>query len=233
VKGSFRGFILDADNTLFDFDRAEADALGETLEVCGVTPFPPEAPRLYHRINEELWKEFEAGGIGQAQLRRERFSRLLDLLGEPAAAADAGRLSAVYLRVLARKAYLKPHARAVLRALSRRASAVLLTNGIPEVQRRRLAESGLLPFLRGVVISGEVGLAKPDVRIFRLALRHVALPGRKVLCVGDSPSSDIRGASSAGLAACWVAAPGQPYPPEEPPPEFTVHDLRQLLELMG
>jgi 2-haloacid dehalogenase len=227
----YTGFLIDADNTLFDFDRAERAALLETLAAHGVKHYPADIHRRYHAINDQLWREFEAGTITQAHLRTERFARLLEWLPpheRAAGIADNAVLSTRYLEALARKGYLRPHAREVLRRLSESVAVVLVTNGIAEVQRGRLAASGIAPRFRSILISGEVGLAKPDPRFFALAMEELMEPREQVLCVGDSPSADIRGGRAAGLATCWVAPRSASYPPEEPIPDYRISDLREL-----
>jgi FMN phosphatase YigB (HAD superfamily) len=77
----FRGYLLDADNTLFDFDRAEREALAETLAAVCPAPPPPGVFAEYHRINAGLWKRFEQGEVDQAGLRVERFLLLFRSLG--------------------------------------------------------------------------------------------------------------------------------------------------------
>jgi 2-haloacid dehalogenase len=227
----YGGFLIDADNTLFDFDRAERAALLETLAAHGVRGFPTDVHLRYHAINHELWREFEAGRITQSRLRTERFSRLLDWLPDasrPRETRGAAALSASYLQALGRRGYLRRFAREVLRRLEGSAVLILITNGIAEVQRGRLAASGIAPHFREILISGEVGFAKPDRRFFDLAMEAAGLPPEEVLCVGDSPSADIRGGHAAGLATCWVAPRSTPYPPEEPAPDYRISDLREL-----
>ena len=240
----YDGFLIDADNTLFDFNRAERSALLDTLAAHGVASCPRDVHRRYHAINEQLWNEFEGGRISQAELRTERFARLLAGLSRPSkpsgespppAGMPEGRrlvaaLSRHYLESLGRKGYLLPFARRVLARLSASASLALLTNGIPQVQRQRLAASAIAPYFKAIVISGEVGLAKPDPRIFHLAVKRLGMPSAGILCVGDSPSSDIRGAHLAGLASCWFSRGADEYPAEEPPPDYRIRDLRELLD---
>jgi YjjG family noncanonical pyrimidine nucleotidase len=225
----FRGFLLDADNTIFDYDRAERDALDGVLAEAGVAA--SDALRAaYRRINDGLWRAFEQGAVTQEALKVERFRRLF-AEAAPGARADPAAVSRRYLELLGRQAHLLPHAAAALADLAQRAALALVTNGISEVQRPRLARSGLGPLFSVVVISGEVGFAKPDPRLFRVAAEGLGLAGDEVLCVGDVPGTDIRGARAAGMAACWVAAPGASWPPGEPGPDYTIADLRGLAAL--
>jgi len=145
---------------------------------------------------------------------------------------DPVRLSQLYLEQLSTAAYLLPHAQEALAFMSRRASLTLMSNGIASVQRGRIARSGIEIFFRDIIISEEVGLAKPDIAIFQLALSRLGLPAAEVLCVGDSPSSDIRGGFFAGLDTCWLADNAQPYPRDEPAPTLTIVDLRDLYPLL-
>jgi 2-haloacid dehalogenase len=224
----FLGYLLDADNTLFDFDRAEREALAETLAAVCPAPPPPGVFAEYHRINAGLWKRFEQGEVDQAGLRVERFLLLFRSLG---LAGDPRRAAELFVEALAGKPFLLPHARGVLEALARRAPLALLTNGLAAVQRGRIRGAGIGGLFGCIVISEEVGLAKPDPGIFLLAVEGLGLQAPEVLCVGDNAASDIRGARRAGLACCWLAPGSARYPPEEPPPDYRISDLRELLSL--
>jgi len=225
----FRGFLLDADNTIFDYDRAERDALAGALAEAGIEA-TDRVRETYRVLNDALWRAFEQGTVTQEALRMERFRRLLPE-ALPGCRADPAVLSRRYVELLAAQAHLLPHAADALTDLGSRAALALVTNGLAEVQRSRLARSGLAARFHAVVISGEVGIAKPDPRFFHLATRALGLSADEVLCVGDMPGTDIRGARAAGMASCWVAAPGASWPTDEPGPDYTIRDLRALLAL--
>lgn len=108
---------------------------------------------------------------------------------------------------------------------------VVLTNGIAAAQRRKLASTDLLTSVDDVVISEEVGLAKPDPRIYELALARVgASAGRdQVWMVGDNPDTDIKGALVAGLHAAWVDPVGAGWQ-EHPRPDLTAPTTAACLD---
>jgi putative hydrolase of the HAD superfamily len=233
----YEAFILDADNTLFDFNRAERDALREALQANGYEDMPEELYDRYHRINDELWKLFEKGSIDQKQLRIERFRRLTGFFPPqkreaPGFVADPVRIGERYIEALSEKGYLLAHALGVLKRMSAKVPLLLLSNGIAAVQRRRIRRSGIGRFFKGILISAEVGLAKPDPAIFALAVEKLQCRKERILCVGDSPSSDIRGGQEAGIDTCWFAPAGTPYPKQEPQPLYRITDLRQLLDFL-
>jgi 2-haloacid dehalogenase len=225
----YRGFLIDADNTIFDYDRAEREALAGTLAEAGLEP-TPAIREAYRRINDGFWRAFEQGAVTQEGLKVERFRQLLAETA-PDCRTDPAVLSRRYLELLAMQVHLLPHAASAIADLAGRAALGLATNGIPEVQRGRLGCSGLASCFRTVLISGEIGIAKPDPRFFLLGAERLGLPLSEVLCVGDVPTTDIRGARAAGMASCWVAAPGTVWPPGEPGPDYTIRDLRALVPL--
>jgi putative hydrolase of the HAD superfamily len=79
---------------------------------------------------------------------------------------------------------------------------VIVTNGASCLQREKLAASGLGPRFDAVVVSGDLGVRKPDASVFRHALGLVGADHG--VMIGDSLASDIDGALGAGLDAVWI-----------------------------
>ena len=88
----------------------------------------------------------------------------------------------------------------------RRASVRLgmITNGDSEMQRSKIDAIKVAPLMDVIVISSEVGLCKPDPRIFALALEQLRCAPSNAWFVGDHPTHDIQGAAAAGLKPFWV-----------------------------
>ncbi len=243
--------LLDADGTLFDYDRAERHAIETTFRDFGLD-FSDQILARYRAVNDALWKELERGNVTSAELRVERFRRLLAEIREaaqesgsaqtpapeiapvPAAvpAPDVEALSRCYLRHLAEGSYVIDGAEDICRYMAQRYTLAMLTNGIAEVQRSRLSKSVLRGIIPHIIISEEVGLSKPDPRIFEYAMNALGHPRREtVLMVGDSLSSDILGGVSAGIHTCWYNPHGATYR-EGLAPTYEIralHELRLLL----
>jgi putative hydrolase of the HAD superfamily len=81
------------------------------------------------------------------------------------------------------------------------------------------------------VISGEIGVAKPDQKIFRYALERAGVSPEEALYVGDSPVYDIVGAKGVGMMMAWVNRAKTPLENLDPEPDYTMNDLRELLEI--
>ena len=198
--------LFDADGTLFDFQRAERQALAQTMTRFDLEYDDARHPALYTTINRDVWRQLEQGTLTAATLKVERFRRFLAGC-EVALGPEA--FSGEYLRQLATASHLLDGAEALLAAIRPRVRLGIVTNGLAEVQRPRLARSAIGPLFDTVVVSEEIGIAKPDARIFEHALRQLRHDDRgTVLMVGDSLESDIQGGLNAGLRTCWFNPSG-------------------------
>ncbi|MCL7455794.1 HAD family hydrolase [Micromonospora echinofusca] len=81
---------------------------------------------------------------------------------------------------------------------------VVVSNGAVRQQEAVIRRTGLDRFVADWVISEEVGVSKPNPRIFALAARRVRLPLRGAWVVGDGPEVDIGGAAAVGLPSVWL-----------------------------
>ncbi|HEX6884319.1 MAG TPA: TIGR02253 family HAD-type hydrolase [Planctomycetota bacterium] len=95
----------------------------------------------------------------------------------------------------------------LLRAL-RQAGLVtgIITHGWTIKQAEKLVRLGLVPYLdpRAVFISDQLGISKPNPKIYALALRDLGLEAGQAMYVGDSPSHDITPPKSIGMKAAWA-----------------------------
>ncbi len=223
----YRWLLFDADGTLFDYDRAEAEALERTLGEVG-SALAPDTRAIYHRINGALWKQLEGGTVDAMTLRYRRFELLFQALGIPVAGAK--RASETYLVALAASARLLPGVEAVVRELAASTRMAIVTNGLADVQRPRFDRSSIIDLFETLTISDELGIAKPDPRILDITLEALGSPPKEeVLMIGDSLTSDIQGGVNAGIDTCWYAPNGDQAPASPAP----THVIRSLSELPG
>ncbi len=237
ASGPYHILFVDADGTLFDYDSAEATALEAAFRAV-VGPY--DATRClpaYRIINREIWRELERREITQAALAVERFRRLFVELGLPEAERLARRMAPCYLDELANGSRLLPGAAEVVRRLARSHRLVLVTNGLSRVQRPRVERSAIADCFAALVISDEVGLAKPDPAILELAcarigLRPSAQDKRGMLMVGDSPRADIACGMAFGIDACLYNPGGVAADPTGPAPTHEIRLLPELVDLV-
>ena len=117
----------------------------------------------------------------------------------------------------------------LLRTLQGRYRLAVLTNGAPAQQREKLYGAGLAAYFETVVVSGEVGVGKPDPRVFGAALAALDVAPSATVMVGDSIERDILGAQAAGLHAIWLNRSAMDHHPgEHEPPAQQLTALSQL-----
>ena len=216
--------LLDLDHTLLDSVTSERRAFDETLRSVGL-----DEPQIhfenYATINRALWAAVERGELTPDEVRVARFEEFVALLGID---ADPMVMAATFVDGLGRYGELYDGARDVLETLSDTVPIGLVTNGLGDVQRARIRRLGLDRYLATIVISGEVGVSKPDAAIFDLAFADLGFPPpESVVMVGDSLSSDMQGAANSGIAGCW-------YNPQRRAADLTVpfaHEVAALVDL--
>jgi YjjG family noncanonical pyrimidine nucleotidase len=202
----YKWLLFDADGTLFDYDKAEIRALQHTFESFNFE-FRPEFAKIYRLINAQIWQEFERGEVTQTDLRTKRFEHLAEAIKVE---FDSLKFSQRYLGYLGEGHYLIAGAQEILEILSGKIGLMLITNGLKDVQRSRLARSTIQQYFSDVIISEEVGAAKPDKQIFEVAFQKMGHPPKKeVLLIGDSLTSDIRGGNQYGIDTCWFNPEGK------------------------
>ena len=221
--------LLDADDTLFDFQRSEREALCRVLAQRGY-PTDGETLALYHRINGALWDANARGEIDQDFLTVERFAAFMRVKGGD---WDPRRFNRDYLQALGEAGHLLPGAEAFCCALrAGGCQLAIVTNGLPVAQWGRLDRSPLKPLISRMFVSMELGCQKPQPEYFDRVCAELGITDRsRAVVMGDSLNSDIRGGLNAGIDTIWYA-PGGEQPPGYPRPTYTVRSYEEALELL-
>ena len=217
----YRAILFDNDDTLMDFQAGNRNAVNSLLDELGY--FHPDRYEQYEEINLSCWAELERGVMNQAQLKTERFARFMARYGIPGDPVKAGDR---FVELLGEQSILLPHAEETVRRIARERPVIIVTNGITKVQKARFAKSPLQSLASAVVISEEIGVAKPDPEMFRTALRPFGIAPQEALMVGDRLSGDILGANRAGMDACWYNPAGLPLT-EGVHAEYIISDIRE------
>src|SRR5215216_940497 len=229
MKKHYSWLWFDADGTLFDYNRAEATALKNAFHLLTL-PFEDDYLGVYRGINSKLWRALEQQEITPAVLRFRRFELLLESLrlrGSP------DQMSTAYIEQLGICAELIDGAYEILNTLHGTFRFAIVTNGLQAVQRSRLAHSGIRDFITELIISEEVGAAKPQAAFFDAAFERTGHPDNSdVLIIGDSLTSDIKGGVDYGLDTCWYNPTAEPRP-DSLPNTYEIRHLCELPEILG
>lgn len=220
--------LLDADDTLFDFQAAEQNALQRLLDEVHY-PYTVNTLFQYRNINEDLWRRHEAGEITKEELQATRFTRFFDALS---ISGDGLAANNRYLEHLSEQGCLVNGALEVCRKLSAFCRLYIVTNGISRVQRRRLELSPLKNVITDIFISEDTGSQKPQIQFFDYVFARIPNFRRKdALIVGDSLTSDVQGGINAGIDTCWFNGKGLDISGGITP-TYEIALLQQLSELI-
>lgn len=220
--------FFDADGTLFDYNHAEATAFQKAFASLNM-PFEAGHLETYRRINHGLWQALERQEIKQDVLRVRRFELLLEALG---LSGVPDQLSTVYTEQLGLCSDLMDGAYEVLQTFHERSRIAIVTNGLQAVQRSRLDHSTICGFIDELIISEEVGAAKPHPAFFDTAFTRTENPPKSdVLIIGDSLTSDMQGGAEYGIDTCWYN-PLQEQKPEGLSITYDIQNLSELLEII-
>lgn len=221
--------LLDLDETLFDFKKTELYALRKTFTSFGIAYDKERHLPVYSTINTQVWRELEQGHLTTAQLKVERFRRLIKTLNLE---GDATKWSDRYAQYLGEEAFLIEGAKAFIEELSKKYRLGVITNGIGNVQRRRLEKSGLISYFEAIIISEEVKVSKPSAKIFERALETLNYKDTsKVLMIGDSLTSDIQGGINIGMDTCWYN-PSYVKSMKHVKPTYEVHSYEEIKRIL-
>jgi len=217
--------LFDADDTLFHFDAFAGLCL--LHQQYGLS-FDQADYQQFQAVNQPLWQLYQQGQIQADELKVRRFTALAERLK-----LDPYQLNSEYLQAMAVVCTPLPGAVDLLNALQGQCKLGIITNGFTDLQQVRLERSGLHNHFDILVISEQVGAAKPDPQIFRHALQLMAQPDpAQVLMVGDNPQADIVGGQSMGFRTCYVQHPGKTLPTGITP-DLSVSALSQLQQFLS
>jgi len=186
---------------------------------------------IYAERNIELWELYGKGEITQEYLSMERFRYPLAKVGidNDELADEIGRQ---YLDNLPSKKTLMPHALELLQYLKAKNYPItLISNGFTEVQHRKIASSGIAPYLDYIVLSESAGALKPSKQIFEYALQLNNATSAEAIMIGDSYSADIVGAQNAGIDQVYYPL-HYPQNGEKPACTYMIQSLKEVMGIL-
>ena len=192
----------DLGQTLLDFDRSMEYALQAVFAQYGLK-INEEMTARYSVINRSYWLRLESGELSKEQVTVGRFRTFFEELGITHVSPE--ELNVDYQRELGSVFFFMEGAKELVALLKERGyRQYVVTNGVNATQANKMRLSGLDRIMDGVFVSELMGYPKPRKEFFDGCFAALSDVDRnKCILVGDSLTSDMRGAENAGVASCW------------------------------
>jgi len=262
---AIRALLFDLDDTLAVDEAVSHETFAHTAAVAssrfGVEPaaFARDAMAIARKLWGEgecrpfcrsigisafecLWGEFTGEAPELKALRnwsqnyrKEVFSQAISAQREDFPVEAGEVLAGEFAATRRARQRLLTGARDLMMTLAATHSLALLTNGAPDLQREKIAASGLEPFFKAIAVSGEHGIGKPEPEIFHRLLSELGVSADEAVMVGNSLERDITGARNAGIRSIWIRVPGSEEHAEVTP-DHTITALSEIpaiLEQLG
>lgn len=222
-----RTIFVDLDDTIWDFTANSKVALKAVYEryqldnQCSYDVFIKE----YLLINEQLWSLYHHGKIEKDFLKRERFRASFDRCGIICEYPE--RFDYDYLETIVTLKKIVAGAPKLLQHLKKRGSVNVLSNGFANLQFRKLQSAGLDRYIDLMVLSDDIGVTKPDKRLFDYALEKAKANAETTLMIGDNYDADILGAYNAGWKTIFFNRRGESI--ENNVADLVVQSLEEII----
>mgnify|MGYP002851974162 CR=1 FL=1 len=185
---------------LFDFDETLQDRT-EAFEHYMDAFFELYLPEIKGERLEKMREEMRVTGNGGYVDRVKWYQGLIDSW-EWKDAPPAEELAHHYDYTFGNHNVVFPNSEPLLKELKKREYITgVITNGPAYLQNHKMQQSGLMPYIDMLLVSGDIGIHKPDPRIYEIAAERLGLKPEECVYVGDHPINDIQGALSAGMKA--------------------------------
>lgn len=198
----YKWILLDLDDTLFDYAQTECHSL-ELLCKEFFGEFNDDLHKSYSVINRGYWNKFQNGEINIDDVKTGRFNDFAQA-NFPDVKIDSKKMSERFIDFLSESILMLNGAIEFLDFLvDNNFKVCAITNGIQRNQLSRIKLSGLDKYFDEVIISEEVGHAKPKVEYFDFAKKKIGFENDVTLIIGDNIESDIRGGHNYNIDTCW------------------------------
>jgi len=206
--------LFDLDDTLFDHAGTARAALAATAAGrAALHGVPVEALYAhYSELLEELHPQVMTGRITYLAARQERFARLLAPYEPAASAADAAQLAKQHYGHYQQLRRPVAGALALLQALKPAFKIGIVTNNRTAEQQEKLRHLGMGELVDALITSEDVGVLKPDPRIYQVALARLGARPAETVMVGDNWQADVVGALAMGIRPLWLNRTGAARP---------------------
>lgn len=224
--------LWDIDNTLLNFDLAEKAAMKNGFEKFAIDIKDENALGTYNSINDKYWKRLEKGEITRHETLHGRFREFFDLYEVNYDEKLIEKFNLFFQEELGKQVFFNDGAKESLEILNRDYAQYAVTNGSKIAQEAKLSNSGLDKIFLDAFISEDLKVDKPSKEFFDKVFNKIGSTNKdEYILIGDSLSSDMRGANNAGIKNIW-------YNPKNKENnlgvniDYTIHELDKVIYIL-
>jgi 2-haloacid dehalogenase len=196
--------LMDVDDTIFDFDISQKSCFQKAMQ-SGGHPHDDYQLGLFVEANHVVWSAFEQGKCTKDEALLERFRILL---GKN---CDAESLNKEFLKHLSGPPVYLDGAKELVDYCNQNSHLEFVTNADSKTQNLRFERSIFKDLQQRLTISDDVGVGKPNPKIFLHALEKSGFTTESsIVMIGDNLRADIGGAQKLGFDTIWVNADNSP-----------------------
>lgn len=220
-------FLVDADDTLFDFSACCKNALLKAMERCAI-PYEKGDHARYMAINDLYWGRLEKKEVTHEELLTVRFR---DFLRNKGREEEGAKLNDAYVDCLSKECVPFDGTKQFLAELKKLGRIYIITNGTARVQRNRFQKFSLSRYAEDIFISEEIGAYKPAKEYMDYVIAHIpAFSHEKALIIGDSLTSDIPMSAVYGTDCVWMNRKDKPFTGKIMP-AYTAKTYEEILKI--
>jgi len=224
-----KAVAFDLDSTLCEYTLSVEEVLRAALLRAGLEADVLGDLSVAAGRYASSWGEVQENLQATERIRLHIFEQLLT---NCASDADATQLSDAYGEVRGETG-IRPFdgARELLHDLKEHYPLGLLTNGPSDIQWEKVRSLGFGDLFDAIVVAGDVGIYKPDPRVFEILLDRLGVDASATLFVGDNLELDIVGAHRSGMRTAWIRRNGT-RPTESIAPDVELPDVTFLRKVL-
>ena len=227
----YKALLWDIDNTLLSFEASETAALQKGFRDFGFGEITAAQLDRYKKINRRYWEALERGEVSREEVLVGRYREFF--AEEHLDVSTAAAFNAEYQENLGNTIVFEDYAWELTAGLKGKILQFAASNGTKTAQDRKLANAGLDRIFDGIFISEDLGTEKPMPEFYsrmfdRLEKRGIVLSREDVLMIGDSLTSDMRGAQNAGIDGCWFHPSDGAESLPDVHPLYEIRSLREV-----
>ena len=231
----YTDIFFDMDDTIWDFSRASSEALRKVYDNYELSKYFEdfqEFKQIFEEINKDLWEKYRRNEVQRETVAVVRFIYTLEKKTRDFPLMQAQRMSDSYLAYTVEDAYLEPFAHDTIRYLRDKGYRIhIISDGFFEVQIMKVKMAKIASYVSHLISAEEVGVLKPDPRIFEYAVNKANTTKEKSIFIGNDYENDVLGARNAGLDQVFYNKKKIDVDSLPVKPTYTVQSLKELWEI--